>query len=484
MMTLDNSIRLNENAMLKVRPELFDEWNFEKNKDIGIDIYKTHYNNTKKVWWTCLKCNSEYDLSIYNRAKINQNCPFCSGKRINHTNSLATLNPSLAKEWHPTKNGELTPHMVACNYSKKVWWVCLECSSEYFSSANSKLSANKSGCPYCSGKLINHTNSLASKRQDLASQWHPTKNGDLTPHGVTVKNNQKVWWLGKCGHEWDAQICHRTRTNKSGCPYCSSHKLLKGFNDIWTTNPKLASMLADPEDGYKYMQSSNKKVDWRCADCGSTIKNKSINNISNRRLPCSNCSDGRSLPEKIMSLILSHIVESYHYELSFEWSNNKRYDFYLPHYDIIIEMHGSQHYEQSKRKEARTLKEEQENDRLKYETAMKNNIKEYIIIECKRSDFKYIRNSILNSRMAELFDLSKVDWSDIKIKSFKSTIKTYAEMWNDGLTVKEIVEKVDLGWTSVTNYLKIGSEIGMCNYTPRESRIRSIAYHKSLSENV
>ncbi len=38
--------------------------------------------------------------------------------------SLAEVNPALAKEWHPTKNGDLTPFDFAAKSNKKVWWKC------------------------------------------------------------------------------------------------------------------------------------------------------------------------------------------------------------------------------------------------------------------------------------------------------------------------------------------------------------------------
>ena len=37
-------------------------------------------------------------------------------------NSLAKVNPELAKEWHPTKNYPLTPEDVPINSGKMVWW--------------------------------------------------------------------------------------------------------------------------------------------------------------------------------------------------------------------------------------------------------------------------------------------------------------------------------------------------------------------------
>ncbi|MGY8918550.1 MAG: zinc-ribbon domain-containing protein, partial [Flavobacteriales bacterium] len=67
--------------------------------------------------------------------------------------------------------------------------------------------------------------SLAEVNPELAKQWHPTKNGDLTHSDVTSTASKKVWW--KCGkgddHEWEATIVNRSKG--SGCSICSGHKV-------------------------------------------------------------------------------------------------------------------------------------------------------------------------------------------------------------------------------------------------------------------
>lgn len=37
--------------------------------------------------------------------------------------------------------------------------------------------------------------SLALARPDIAAEWHPIKNGLLTPSEVSSRINRKVWWL-------------------------------------------------------------------------------------------------------------------------------------------------------------------------------------------------------------------------------------------------------------------------------------------------
>jgi hypothetical protein len=43
--------------------------------------------------------------------------------KADETNSLATLFPSLLKEWNAMKNGELTPKDVTPGSRKNVWWL-------------------------------------------------------------------------------------------------------------------------------------------------------------------------------------------------------------------------------------------------------------------------------------------------------------------------------------------------------------------------
>lgn len=235
----DESIELANNAMLKIRPDLFYEWDFDKNDELKLDIYKVTKGSHKLVWWICSKCKSSYDSIIYNKVKQFK-CPYCSGQKANHTNSLESLYPSLAKEWHPTKNGS------------------------------------------------------------------------LTPNDVTTGSGKRVWWLGKCGHEWKVGVKDRVNAYKeniygSKCPICDGKQVLIGFNDMWTTNPELAELLVDYKDGYKYTHYSGKKVNWKCPDCGEIIYNRAINNINQKGISCPHCSDGKSFPEKVVYNLLKHL---------------------------------------------------------------------------------------------------------------------------------------------------------------------------------
>ena len=179
-------------------------------------------------------------------------------------NSLATLNPQLASEWHPYKNNGLLPEYVSVHSNKKVWWQC-KSGHEWKAVINSRK--NGVGCPYCAGKKsIIGVNDLATVNPKLANEWHPTKNGALTPFDVTLSSNRFVWWKCEKGHEWEAMIYDRK--NGCGCPICSGHKVLIGYNDLATVNPKLANEWHPTKNGNltpsHVTKGSGKKVWWHC----------------------------------------------------------------------------------------------------------------------------------------------------------------------------------------------------------------------------
>lgn len=62
-------------------------------------------------------------------------------------------------------------------------------------------------------------NSLQDIHPEIAAEWHPVKNEDLTPNMFKCGSDYKAWWLcPTCGHEWRTSIGHRV--SGTGCPAC------------------------------------------------------------------------------------------------------------------------------------------------------------------------------------------------------------------------------------------------------------------------
>ena len=64
--------------------------------------------------------------------------------------------------------------------------------------------------------------SLAEVNPELAKEWHPIKNNELTPFDVYPSQGRKVWWKCPKGedHEWEASMNNRSKGQ--GCSVCSN----------------------------------------------------------------------------------------------------------------------------------------------------------------------------------------------------------------------------------------------------------------------
>ena len=72
-------------------------------------------------------------------------------------------------------------------------------------------------------QVYNHSEkSLIYLFPDISKEWHPTKNDLLLPEYFSPGSGRKVWWLGKCEHEWQDSINHRT--SGRDCPQCRYKK--------------------------------------------------------------------------------------------------------------------------------------------------------------------------------------------------------------------------------------------------------------------
>ena len=220
-----------------IRPDVAAEWHSTLNGDLKPDMV-TH-KSAVKAWWLCPEGHA-YQASIVSRTNMNSGCPYCAGKKvIVGVNDLQTLYPEIAKEWHPTLNGDLTPDRVQAHSNKFAWWLC-DKGHAYKARIGHRTSSRHRGCPYCANKkLLPGFNDLATRYPEIAKQWHPTLNGDLTPDQVLPGINKKVWWQCSEGHVWQARLNNRTGPNKTGCPYCAGKRKISKMAEVIEQDDKI-----------------------------------------------------------------------------------------------------------------------------------------------------------------------------------------------------------------------------------------------------
>lgn len=252
-----------------------------------------------------------------------------------------------------------------------------------------------------------------------------------------------------------------------GCPVCSNTKIIKGINDLNTTNPKLSNMLHNHNDGYKYTEQSNKQLDWNCPNCGKLIKNIPISRVRNNGLSCKFCSDGISYPNKFMSNLLNQLGIQFINEFRPAWAQGRSYDFYIPDKNIIIEMDGSFHYNTSGYYDS--IDSTVKIDIFKNRIANEHGIK-VIRIKCH---YIYVKDryDIIKSNTIKMlslyYDLSNIDFDEINRISQKSYVMKSVEMYNNGIEINTIAKHLRIHSNTVRNYLSECAKDGLCDYKTR-----------------
>lgn len=172
----------------------------------------------------------------------------------------------------------------------------------------------------------------------------------IKPLDPYVKSSENIRW--QCdkyeNHIWLATPNNVLKENGTRCPYCAGNKVLKGFNDLWTTHPEIAAHLEDKDIGYKMSYSSHHRPNFICPRCGCLIHNVGAFDVIRYGFVCPCCSDGVSYPERFISNMLRQLKMPYKHDGKFNWSGLKRYDFYIKDLSLIIETHGEQHYNKDK----------------------------------------------------------------------------------------------------------------------------------------
>lgn len=210
------------NDLATLFPQLLEEWNYDKNKDISPN--NLSINSTVKINWKCKECKNEWETVVRYRTIRNAGCPKCSSLKNGknkHEQSLrlngCLNNKLLLRDWDYSKNNKL-PNEYTKSSNEKVWWKCAKCGYGWQSKICNRTNL-KRGCPCCANHVIvRGVNDISTVRPELMKEWHPTKNLNVSPYEVAVGSRRKIWWLCPRGHEYQASLLHRK--HGTGCPIC------------------------------------------------------------------------------------------------------------------------------------------------------------------------------------------------------------------------------------------------------------------------
>ncbi len=272
----------------KTHPEIAKEWLYEKNGDLTPD--DVTYGSGRKVWWKCNK-GHEWEAVIKKR-KIGQGCPYCSGKRVTINTCLLTTDPSIAKLFHPNKNGKIKVTNISRGSDKDVWWKC-EKGHEFKRSV-----ANMISLGYCS-KCEKYDKIFAFQFPKIAKDWNYDKN-NKNPDDYYCNSNIKVWWKCDNNHELIQRI--QVRIGCEGCYKCKTPKPreIKSGHSLAEKYPKIAKLWHPTKNGdvkpSNVSFGSEKIYWWRCLNNPEHIWERGVGHMGYRSY-CPFCDKRKSYSE-------------------------------------------------------------------------------------------------------------------------------------------------------------------------------------------
>lgn len=257
--------------------------------------------------------------------------------------------------------------------------------------------------------------------------WEKNNENNVNPYYISYGSTKKIW-LYCLEHDYhnydryDNKIGYQTTCNNFSqgkrCGYCNGTSKSHWKDSLGYLYDDIAKMIAIPEnnltfeDTFEITPKSGRKFYIKCLRCGKVCSDKKdLHHIQNYGFSCNYCSDGISIPEKFMSNILKQLDINFQTQLNksiFKWCGEYKYDFYIPVFNMIIETHGRQHYEDCRYNDY-DVEKQKKIDEDKRTIALKNNIQNYIVVNCQYSTLTWLKENI-EKELSSSFNLSNMDW--------------------------------------------------------------------------
>lgn len=356
----------------------------------------------------------------------------------------------------------------------KISFECLVCGDVFTSTPYVQLRNNNGcGCKKCEGvKQKTHEEYLLELKE---------LNKNIVP--IEKYKNRHTKILHKClicNYTWSVKPSNLL--SSSGCPCCSHKVVVKGINDLWTTDPDIAKLLVNLQDGYEVTRTSHKKLDWRCPHCHNIAKGKFVHSVvKNQKISCKHCSDGVSYPMKFTVSVFSQLKIPIDTEVRFEWckykmNNQNKTGFYdiVFNYNnnkYIIELDGAFHFKDNNMSGQRLEDSkfiDEEKDRLAFENGYK-----IIRIKSIQSTPEYMTNAITTSELSDILNFDEVDFDKANKDALSSLVYDSAILWGKYHSSRTISEILGIRQEVVVRYLNKARKSGLCDYDGHLEQIKS-----------
>lgn len=425
-------------------------------------------------------CGSEFDVQASDFLNNERVYSCCCGS---YENSIAhyievELREPLNKYWDFEKN-IYNPYHIGKGVRKKVWIKCAE--KDYHGSREQYCIDFKKGkrCFYCAGHKIHPKDSFAQYHientdENFLEKYWDVKKNKINPFEL-ARGSDKYIYIKCQEKEYHGSYKIRAANFSYGyrCSFCHPQSEPHPLDSIGNKYSKIAKMIVydnnkNKVDVYKISPHTHNKFYFKCSKCNLIgSKPKSLVSVVNYGYSCEYCSDGISIPEKFVSNTLKALDVGFIKELSrvnYDWCDKYRYDFYVKDLNMIIEVHGLQHYEGFLGPD---LKNIINTDNKKMATAIKNGIDKYIVIDARQSTLEHLTRETVKE-LGEIFNFDNINFNDIWLQCQGSMVIESWNIWNEGIksTVK-IGEILNLDRQTIVKYLKRGAYLKKCDYDPK-----------------
>ena len=324
-------------------PHLAEEWHPTFNGDKKPEDFTAGMH--EKIWWKCPKYPEDPEAddhvwysTIKSRATGNESgCPICAGKKVVPSNCLAKTRDDIAKQWHPTFNGDKKPEDYTAGSDVMIWWKCPKAIDHVWYSTIKNRTKEGRCCPLCINRRwpVSST-SLKKTHPKLAKEWHPTKNlyeeTELFPIGKLEDIMRPC--LYDENHKWTDTINARAR-------------LLKLYSHFDFFNYKGDTTLSKEWEPTKYKRpehftsGSNEEILWKCRFDKHKVWPAQIKSRARKDNPrgCPDCVPPSTEEFQIffeLKTIWKDAVNGYK-----EKFDRGEFDFYIPKLSLVIDYDGN-----------------------------------------------------------------------------------------------------------------------------------------------
>lgn len=379
-------------------------WDWEKNTVNPYLITKGKNRSDEKVWIKCTKTNyHESTLMTPAHFVRGDRCPYCSTKHgnVHPKDSFAQWaidnvdKDFLTKYW--SNKNILNPWQLTPQSSNEIYIYCQE--KDYHNELEGgypttpKIFYNGIRCGYCGNHKVHPKDSFAqwgidTFGDDFLEKYWSNKN-IVDPWKIKPGSDKNVIYIycqDKNYHNNKGGYPTKPRSFKEGnrCPYCNpfaSHKVhqLDSFGALYPSKAKYWSK-NNNKSPFEVAPKTSDKYKFICQECGEEFE-RSLDSLNSKDcgVYCRDCNNSEL--EEITKQVLQKYNVKYEREVKYEGllglgGRNLSYDFYLPKYNLLLELQGEQHEHFIKgiHRTQRNFKRQLEHDRRKKQYAIDHNI--------------------------------------------------------------------------------------------------------------